>query len=146
MHSGFLCLSTKTRNVRQMKISLPYPDSRLSPNAREDRRKIAPVRAKARRDGYYACIGSGAHKLRSQPSVALKITFHPPDNCTRDLDNAYASIKSHLDGLADAMKRDDSTFHPVILDWGDKVKNGAVVVTLGAMFENSFCELRGSVP
>ena len=43
-------------------------------------------------------------------SLHVSITFHPPSNRRQDLDNMLASIKSGLDGVADAIGVDDSNW------------------------------------
>lgn len=95
-------------------IVLPWPDMRLSPNARTDRRFITGVRAKARKDGFIAAQEAGAHKIKSKSASALRIIFHGPDSRRRDLDNLLSACKPMIDGMADAMKRDDSEFGPLI--------------------------------
>ncbi len=44
--------------------------------------------------------------------IAARITFYPPDKRHRDADNMVASIKSALDGIADALGVNDRRFQP----------------------------------
>ena len=61
----------------------------------------------------------------------IKLVFYPPDKRRRDLDNLFSSMKHTLDGVASALGIDDSQFRPVMLDFGDVVKGGQVVMTIG---------------
>lgn len=53
----------------------------------------------------------------------------PPDSRRRDLDGFIASMKPYLDGIADAIGINDRAFIPVAF-WGEKVRGGAVEVTI----------------
>ena len=46
------------------------------------------------------------------------------------MDNAIASMKHALDGLADAMRVDDRRFH-LAFAWGDVCKPGRVEIAIG---------------
>lgn len=100
-----------------MKIVLPWPDRRLSPNARCHWAVKANVKAKARRDAAYAtyeAMPHGAREMRSAYAgaheIPVKITFYPPDNRRRDDDNMVGLFKSLRDGIADALAVDDRRF------------------------------------
>jgi crossover junction endodeoxyribonuclease RusA len=105
-------------------IRLSWPHKSLSPNARKDRREATPHRKAARAEGW-----AEAKRIRADvPKDAhLEITFYPPDERKRDLDNLLASIKPHLDGIAEATCKDDGGWS-FTLRKGPKVKGGAVVV------------------
>lgn len=123
-------------------ITLPWPDPRLSPNAREDRRRIADVR-KAQKDQAFWLAKKARMQfphLSQQPHV--RVTFHPPDKRRRDLDNMLASVKSALDGVALATGVDDSLWGLTIIK-GPVTKGGAVVIECGA--EGSFMPFLGSI-
>jgi crossover junction endodeoxyribonuclease RusA len=108
-----------------MKITLPWPPSILSPNARAHwARKDAP-RKKYKGDCYL--LAWAKKPELPEGKIPLKITFCPPDRRKRDMDNMLSSIKAGLDGISQAWGVDDSRFRP-ILDIGDVVKHGAVVV------------------
>ena len=62
--------------------------------------------------------------------MRVSLTFVPPDRRRRDLDNLLASMKSGLDGLADAMGIDDSHWKLAIEMSPETVKGGAVLVTV----------------
>lgn len=61
----------------------------------------------------------------------LEWAFIPPDNRKRDLPNAIAAMKPHIDGIADALGIDDSTFQnhwPVTFETA--AKGGGVRVSI----------------
>lgn len=107
-------------------IRLPWPHRDLSPNARGHWSKKAKAARNYRAD---ACLLSQAMGCRGLgcKTLTVEITFYPPDNRARDTDNMLASIKSGLDGIADATGVDDSLWHYGVAR-GEKVKGGAVLV------------------
>ena len=129
-----------------MIISLPWPDSKLSPNSRRNRRYLSRAREQARRDGFNSALAAGADRVSlSGINPALEITFHAPDKRRRDLDNLLASLKTHLAGIASAIKRDDSEFSPIIIKRGDIGKPGSVDVQIGIFSEKKFTPIKGEV-
>ncbi len=98
-----------------MKIVLPWPDSRLTPNSK--RRKhwtsYRPVIAKARQDATWATIASeGFHDYEPPADGAIpgKVTFFPPGRRRRADDGMIGSFKHARDGVADALDVADSRF------------------------------------
>jgi len=88
--------------MNQITIVLPLPDKCLSPNARVHWAKKARV-VKAYRDcAAWEVIKATrpANPLWSKAKYTARFYF--PDARRRDADNAMASIKSALDGVADA--------------------------------------------
>lgn len=112
-------------------ITLPWPDRKLSPNARVHHFVLARAKKKARSDANILAVLSLREIGRPQliAPVMVAITFHPPDNRRRDLDNMLASGKSALDGIAAAIGVDDSQWR-LSLSRGDVVKSGKVVVQI----------------
>lgn len=117
-------------------LQLPWPDRRLSPNARVHWAVKAKA-VKAARGG--AAIGTTASGiLRSAMMPVIKLmgaeinyTFCPPDARRRDLDNLIACTKAYTDGIASALGVDDSTFS-LRYGMGDMtVKGGAVMARIG---------------
>ena len=109
-------------------ITLPWPDKRLSPNARQHRLAIASLRKKVRNDAMWACKAAKmSFPHMRDVGLHLCITFHPPDRRRRDIDNMLASIKSQLDGIADVIGVDDSMWD-LTLRRGPVVKGGSVVI------------------
>lgn len=102
-----------------MKVVLPWPDRRLSPNARIHWRAKAPVTAKARKDAAYItydAMPSGAREVRQhfagEGPISYRVTFYPPDKRHRDDDSMIAMLKAARDGIADALGVNDRRFKP----------------------------------
>lgn len=115
-------------------VTLSWPSRTLSPNGRAH--NIAKWRAKkayeheawaltleaappAERDALAACEALG-----------LGLTFHPKTKNLPDSDNAVASMKAAIDGIARALGINDSRFRlaaPVI---AEPVKGGCVIVEI----------------
>lgn len=96
-----------------MKIILPYPSPNLSPNARVHWAKKAKSAKLAREAGRMATLAARPSDYGGEYPIAMRIIAYPPDKRRRDADNLLASLKSSLDGIADALKVDDSRFAPV---------------------------------
>jgi len=115
-------------------IVLPWPDKRLSPNARMHWAALSSVKKQARAD---ACIlATVAIPLKAKRELAtsegripIVVRFYPPDNRRRDDDNAIASFKAARDGIADALGVDDRRFQP-IYQFMDPEKPGRIEVYL----------------
>ena len=118
-----------------MTVTLPYPPSSLSPNARGHWSIKAKAAAKARRDASIICQASGIRAL-GWPAMHVSIEFRAPDRRRRDADNMLSSCKSLLDGLADASGVDDSRWS-ITITRGAPVKGGAVIITVEAVQANT---------
>lgn len=99
-------------------IVLPWPDKRLSPNARQHWAVLAKVKKQARHDAYI--LATVALSLKSKKAIAaieghipIEVRFYPPDKRHRDDDNMVASFKAARDGIADSLGVDDRRFRPV---------------------------------
>lgn len=113
---------------RMKKIFFPWLDSRLSPNKRIDRRALIGAKRDAK---HLAMALTWERKLAVlETDLQIKITFCPPDKRRRDLDNLYATFKAYQDGIFEALALDDSLIDRIILQRGELVKNGCVVVEL----------------
>lgn len=109
-------------------ISLPWPPASLSPNARGHWSKKAKAAKRYRGDCRILCMASGLRQIK-RDTLELSITFNPPDRRHRDLDNMLASLKSGLDGIADATGVDDSRW-TITMTKGEPRRGGAVVVKI----------------
>lgn len=107
-----------------MIVFLPWPPSELSPNARCHWAKKAKAAKSYRVIAAWAAVGE-------EPGRTVSITFNPPDNRPRDLDNMLASIKSGLDGIATAIGIDDSQWSLTIRK-GEVIQGGLVTVEVTA--------------
>lgn len=125
-------------------ITLSWPHRHLSPNSRKDRRQTAGIRKAYRQEAWALAMNA---KLDVGRNAHLDILFCPPDYRKRDLDNMLASIKSALDGIADATCRDDSGWQLTIRK-GGVIKGGLVKVTILPPFDSidvQYLELRGEI-
>ena len=116
-------------------IELPWPDKRLSPNARVHWREKAEATAIARQIGKINALTSPTapsnFMLFRDQNITYK--FYPPTKRKRDDDNFKAMMKPYRDGVADAYNIDDSRFHTQPAEWGEVVKGGKVVLRLEEM-------------
>ena len=123
-------------------VVLPWPDPRLSPNAREDRRAVAGVRKAQKEMAFWLAKKAGLQFPHLSEGLQVRVTFNPPDKRRRDLDNMLASVKSALDGIALATGVDDHLWGLTIIR-GEPVKGGAVTVECGCA--GQFIPYRGVV-
>lgn len=82
-----------------------------------------------RTEAWAKAMEQSVRRIKSPPS--LRFTFHPPDRRKRDLQNMPATAKAAIDGIADALGMDDSTFRihwPT--EWGEPVKGGCVLIEI----------------
>lgn len=118
-----------------MIITLPWPDSKLSPNGRAHRKRVASVKAKARKDAAYLTFDAMQKHLatkshfQGEARLPFRVTFYPPDKRHRDDDNMIGSFKAYRDGIADALGVNDRQFRPEYV-FADPVKPGRVEVEI----------------
>lgn len=116
-----------------MQIELSWPAKALSPNYRSrshwPRTRALKV---ARSEGFGAALAAaGCGGLPNDGErIPFVITAYPPTAHARDDDNLIASLKAARDGIANALLVDDRLFE-TRLQWGEPVKGGRVVVTIG---------------
>lgn len=89
-----------------IELTLPWPGSDLSPNARVHWGVLHRAKKKYREACAWTAREQGAKKLQAK-ALHLTLTFHPPSRRAFDLDNCLARLKSGLDGLADVLGVDD---------------------------------------
>lgn len=103
-----------------MKIVLPWPDPRVSPNAK--RRKHWRTYQPAIKSDRFAAhmltldamndAGVSARAFEGEDPIELAVTFFPPDRRHRDDDGMIGSFKHQRDGIADALHCNDRRFRP----------------------------------
>ena len=108
-------------------LTLDWPPSILSPNNRSHWARKAKVKAKFRSDCFYLAK-SIPLPLFVDGNISVTIVFNPPTKRKYDIDNLLASMKSGLDGVADAWGVNDTRFRPITIDFGAIVKGGNVNV------------------
>jgi crossover junction endodeoxyribonuclease RusA len=109
-------------------ITIPWPHPHLSPNARVHWKAKHRRRHSYRIACSWACAEQKVRKLEAERVKAI-ITFFPPDNRARDLDNMLGSVKAGLDAIAEAIGVDDSRWAIEIVR-GFPVKHGEVRITI----------------
>jgi len=61
----------------------------------------------------------------------IEFAYHPPDNRRRDAQNMPHMLKAAIDGMSDAMGRDDSNFRCTFPSkFSSVTPGGAIVVTV----------------
>jgi crossover junction endodeoxyribonuclease RusA len=110
-------------------IFLPWPDKRLSPNARVHWSSLARAKKAAKRTAYYTTLEAGIGKIDAD-SLSVKYSFFPPDRRARDADNILSSCKAYQDGIAAAIGIDDSKFEITIAPRGPVERAGMIKVEL----------------
>jgi len=108
---------------------LPWPDRRLSPNARVHWATLASTKKKAKNAAYYTVLESGIGKINAE-ELTVRFSFYPPSRRRFDADNLLASQKAAIDGIALAIGVDDSKWQIQINPRGPVEKNGMVKVEL----------------
>lgn len=122
-------MPTNTSN-RETRVTLAWPDSGLSPNARLHWAMKARLVRGARKASWASVLAIPPGKRpRLNGSAHLQMVFCPPDKRRRDRDNLIASMKAATDGISDALGIDDSRF-TTTYSIGEPVKGGAVHVTI----------------
>ena len=87
-------------------ITLPIPHKKLSPNARCHWAIKAKHKKNARQCAQVYSSINGVKRGDTFAGYRMEFTFN--DRCRRDKDNAIASCKAYLDGIADACGQDDN--------------------------------------
>lgn len=116
-------------------IELAWPPRQLRPNASSPGAwRIKSEAAKAYREQAYwrtKHLGLRFANTDEATCTTLRLTFNPPDNRKRDLDNMLASVKSGIDGICDALAINDHCFTEISIVRGPALKGGKVTVVLG---------------
>jgi crossover junction endodeoxyribonuclease RusA len=112
-----------------MRLELPFPPRSLSPNARVHWAQKAKAAKSYKTSCFYLAKEVGIHQpfLDIGGDIFLRIEWHPKTANAFDQDNAIASLKAGLDGLALAWSVNDSRFR-LDLQKMPPVKGGKVVI------------------
>lgn len=96
---------------KEIVVTLPYPDSKLSQNHRGAWQTTLKTKKEAYAVGYWrAKEALGGKTLQSKGEWTVSVEFAPPDKRKRDVHNAFAALKSYIDGIAAAIGVDDCMF------------------------------------
>lgn len=118
-----------------MRISFPWPDKELFPNAR------AHWAGKARRVRISRCAAFlKSHLavktqyetdwLASDEIIPYGLIIQPKDRRRRDEDNIIAALKSTLDGIAEGLGVNDSRFRLTWIQWVEPAKPASITIAL----------------
>lgn len=119
-----------------MKIVLPWPDKRLTPNAKRRKhwRTYQPAIKVDRHNGrvctLIALSPTERAEVAKRGTIPFTVTFFPPDRRHRDDDGMIGAFKHMRDGIADAFGVDDRHFRPTY-EFGEPEKPGRVEVEIG---------------
>lgn len=109
-------------------ITLPFPPSSLSGHHNEHWRRLQPVKKKYREAARTATLAARYH-VQPEGDIQVHVTFYPPDR-RGDRVNFPIRCKPLFDGIADALKVNDSRFVPHFY-FCEPAKPGRIEVRLG---------------
>ena len=108
-------------------IELPFPPASLSGHNTGHWRAKSAIVAKHRLWAKHATVAAGV-TVPPSGDIRLLITFYPPDR-RGDRVNYPNRLKPYLDGIADALKVNDSRFLPAY-QFAEPTKPGKVVISI----------------
>lgn len=111
-------------------IELGWPAKQLSPNARVHHMVKHRYAKAAKIEAGWATKFARPHDFGTDGLIAVHIRACPPINRQRDADNLIASLKSHLDGIAEVLGVNDVQFQAPTIDWSDLGPAGRIFITL----------------
>ena len=113
-----------------MRIELPFPNGKISPNRAKGVHWGATSSLKGRQfdDAFMLTMQLTGGVKRPDKEMPMKVVFCEPDRRKRDLDNCLAAAKSAIDGIASALGVNDKNFSPITIIRGVVVKGGLMVV------------------
>ena len=105
----------KTKIIKKkMVVIVPWPHCYLSPNSRINWQAKSQIARRHRFNAKFLTleiVGCGNHAHPVDDYIEVQLIAHPRDKRKRDEDNIIASMKSSLDGIADALGVNDASFH-----------------------------------
>jgi len=116
-----------------MIIRLPFPPASLFPNRKNGKHWTSTneVKSIAREGAVEATKQAMSGFQDDGRAIPVSIVFVAPDKRHRDLDNCLSAAKAQLDGIADALGVNDKRFRPILLDYIEGDKPGAMLVAVG---------------
>jgi crossover junction endodeoxyribonuclease RusA len=115
-----------------IKVELDFPAPELFPNRSKGKHwaTLHKHKTAARDAAFVKTIRLGPPPTFITAELYLIITFEMPDKRHRDVDNCLAAAKSALDGVAIALRVDDSRFNPLIIFRKPGQKPGKMIVEI----------------
>lgn len=115
---------------RSYLVRLPWPPTKTSSNGSQgDYFGKARAASDYKSTCAWECKAQGISTSAASKATA-RITYHPPRNGRVDWDNISNRCKQGFDAIAEAVGIDDGDWWPVVLDRGEKVKGGCVLVEI----------------
>jgi hypothetical protein len=111
-------------------IELPWPSSDLSGHQSGRWRHKAPIVAKHRAWAKAAALATGLRDFPLTGDIRVIVTFYPPDR-RGDRVNFPNRMKPYFDGIADALRVNDSRFLPSY-HFAEPIKGAGKVVVVVA--------------
>lgn len=111
-------------------FTLPFPPKILWPNGRGHWAEKARAVKSSRQSAWAAALAAGLRRDASITRASLAVTVHPKTRNPIDRDNCVASLKSAIDGIADALGVDDQVFDTPTITFGEPIKGGLLSVTV----------------
>lgn len=112
-------------------LTLPWPPRACSPNMRTHWAVLSVAKKKYKKD-CFNLTKEAVIKVPTKPFMHVQI--YPPSKRRMDIDNVWASCKSGLDGMAQALGIDDSIFRDYRLTMMDQV-GGMVKITFSEVIK-----------
>lgn len=117
--------------VETVCIVLPWPNKALAPHAKGHWRPKARATKAAREEAAWLTKEQLIAVGRVPGPHDLRFKYFPPDRRRRDIANVHAMLKPHIDGIADALGVDDSTFRPHFpVEFSNVEKGGFIFVEI----------------
>jgi crossover junction endodeoxyribonuclease RusA len=116
--------------VADLKISVEtgWPMPKLWPNSRAHRMQVWRAQQAATREAFWATNIVKPRDWKPDGSrFKLTIRAHPSVARNRDDDGMIGACKAYRDGIAHALKVDDSLFDLQPVRWGDMHSRGRVI-------------------
>jgi crossover junction endodeoxyribonuclease RusA len=116
-----------------LKIELSWPAEQLSPNGRAHHMVVARFKKAAKIEAGWATKYVRPFAWAPpEGKIPVHLIAHPkPTGPHPDADNLVASVKSHLDGIAEALGVNDRDFDAPTIEWADRCQRGKLIVCIG---------------
>lgn len=121
----------KKKQHKSISFALPFPPKELNPNCACHYMKKAKAKKMYRSMCCALTYQANKHQFHDlKGKVTVNFVFHTPTKARYDEDNLIARMKAGIDGIATAIRTDDSNFHYAPVKIGEPIKGGLVEVRL----------------
>jgi crossover junction endodeoxyribonuclease RusA len=111
-------------------IELSWPAKELSPNSRVHHMVLHRFKKAAKTEAGWATKMVRPFTWGHDGRFDILLRAYPPVSRNRDADNLVASCKAFLDGIAEALGINDSTFNAPSVEWRDITQRGKLVIVV----------------